>query len=71
MTEEEVTEIGKQFGQAYLVIRCIVRALAQQPDFDSKAFIDILATEGQQMPDSASGAKEVIKLIISEVEGYS
>ena len=71
MTEEEITEIGKQIGQAHLVIRCIVRALAQQPNFDGKAFIDILATEEQKMTDSASGAKEVIKLIISEVEGYS
>ena len=71
MTEEEATEIGKQLGQAHLVIRCVVRALAQQPNFDARAFIDILAKEEQQMTDSASGAKDVLKLIISEVEDYS
>lgn len=71
MTEEDATEIGKQLGQAHLVIRCIIRALVQQPNFDARSFIDILAKEEQQMTDSASGAKDVLKLIISEVEGYS
>ena len=67
----DVEEIGKQIGQAHLVIRCVVRALARQPNFDAKSFIDILAKEEQQMTNSASGAKDVLKLIISEVEGYS
>ena len=71
MEDFEAKIIAEKIGQTHLVIRCVVRALVQQPNFDARAFIDTLAKEERQMADSASDAKDVLKLIISEVEGYS
>ena len=62
--------IAKEIGQTYVVIRCLVRAVIQQPTFDIDRFLKDLHNEEQKLTNSES-AKAVIKLIISEVEGYS
>ena len=70
-TEELAKVFGLQLAQAHLVIRCVVRALVQQPDFNAIKFLKTLQKEESGMSEDANGAKDVIKQIISEVEGYT
>ena len=70
--QEELAKIlVSEIAQAHLVIRCVVRALVQQPSFDAYSFLQTLKQEEQQMTNDAQQAKDVIKTIISEVEGYN
>jgi hypothetical protein len=71
MEDFEQKIIAEMLGEQFLVTRCVIRALVRQPNFDAKAFIDSLAKEEGAMTDEASGAKNMIKSIIAEVEGYA
>ena len=69
--EDFAKVIATQIGQTNLVIRCVVRALVQQPGFDAESFLKTLGEEEQKMSDKADLSKDVIKTIIAEVEGYT
>lgn len=70
-SEETIKLVGNQLGQAHLVTRCIVIALVQQPNFDAQTFLKTLRDEEKRLDERADMAKDVIKTIISEVEGYT
>jgi hypothetical protein len=70
--EQAITEeVARQVGGIYLVIRCLIRTLAHQPNFDRQAFLQTLAKEEGELTERAELAKEMIREIVSEVEGIT
>lgn len=69
--EQEMANVfAVQIAQTTLVTRCLIRALAQQPNFDGERFLQLLRQEEQAMDEQADFAKNLIRQIVSEVEGY-